>query len=192
MDVWNDPARERFAADRTRLLSQYREHYGEEAPERPGDAIIGILGMLGYPVHRASLPGEQLAAVDLQASKVLVVRDFEARVNERADVLGVLNASLAHELGHIRLHRDLLLARGVEATFHHAPGARLTAAEKRLEAEASCYASVFLVPRRDLVRSPELAMLRLAQRNGHAIPSGPCSGAWCSPWPGSSASAARC
>lgn len=95
------------------------------------------------------------------SEKVSGYCDFEARkiVVNQADGLGRKMFTIAHELGHWLLHRELFLADktryGVLPRFHEPK-------QNVLEIEASVFAADLLVPRRLLVPVSDASPSRLA------------------------------
>lgn len=167
--IWHDAAaRERFADDRRGLLEQLGGNRARDGSRRPYRGIRDIIRLLGFEVQRATLPAEHLAMVDFQQRVVVLEQDPEPKVKPGTDVPGLLNSSLAHELGHVRLHEAELAAEGVHVTFASA-GSR---GYSRREAEADCYAAVFLVPRHTLLGHPAMQPILHAQRIGQDMEQG--------------------
>lgn len=142
-----------YAEDREHLLGLHELNYGLR-PLRPVDALEGVLCMLGYEVTTGPLPAGLWAQV--QGDVVTVADDLAARcAYQKVDLDGVRASSLAHELGHIRLHPDHLC--------------RLEDLHAELERQADLYAAVFLVPWRLLQARPQFVMLLDAQQAGREV-----------------------
>lgn len=91
----------------------------------PAGHLVDLLELFGLRVLMRRLPGCQLGMLDLRNG--LVVADPAKQTHLE------LNLTLAHELGHWRLHRNLL-ERGLQLQPIH-------------EAQAETYAETFLLPK---------------------------------------------
>lgn len=99
----------------------------------------------GYTIEHCSRvqPGV-LGYCNVQTRRVVLPQDFAHRLDFPSSWRQVMRATLAHELGHIRLHSEKMRAGMLEASW---------------EDEANLYAQVFLVPREQLQQHPALDAL---------------------------------
>lgn len=91
------------------------------------------------------VPEDVLAYVDFPKRQVIVARDFSKRLEFPSSTRGVYHATLAHELGHVVLHRKRT---------------HTTVRNPRWEREANQFAQVFLVPFHDLMGRTEVERIQ--------------------------------
>lgn len=128
---------ETYARDRDRLIQRCRIRHREEY-RVPAEAVTRAIALEGYKiVWDDELPETMLGCCHFDCRIVLLAKEFRKRVRYPAVTLEVLMSTLAHELGHIRLH---------------ARQARQGERQPRWEQEAGCYSLVFLVPQGRLVQ----------------------------------------
>ena len=112
----------------------------------PARALAYIIRMLGYRLSWSDhLPEDVYAYTNFDAREVVIARDLRRRLVYPEAARGVIHASLAHELGHIRMHARQ--ARQGKRGLHW-------------EREAHAYACALLVPYRDVMAQPETQVLR--------------------------------
>ena len=144
----------RCARDRDDLFAELYALRPQFAEQRPSKFLkAAIRTVCGFRVApRVLFPG-QLALCDFQSKIVYYNSNLESFVNQKTSLAGLVNSSLAHELGHIRLHTDEMKSRHTES--YHFPDGQVTHVDNRdfqREQEADLYAAVFLVPGRFLVQ----------------------------------------
>lgn len=133
-----------FAQDRNRLLRSWKNNT-HQSFQVPAEALTQIIRMQGYDILWVDyLPSSTLACCHFDHQVVWLARGFASRLRHPQSVLEVLLSSLAHELGHIRLHAWL---------------ARQGAREEHWEDEAFRYAQIFLVPLSQLLQNPDCQTL---------------------------------
>ncbi len=171
--------RERCRLDREHLLDTFAQRFGTETkglliPAAVVDDII--TDVLNYELVDEELPSGQLAVCDFERRRVTVTTRLADFVHPNTDLVALANSTKAHELGHIRLHKEEILRtdRATPDLFGEAPvlmlvtyrdelrAARLTPSQRRREREADLYASVFLIPERVLEEQPAMIRLRRA------------------------------
>ena len=142
---------QQYAEDCAYLLSAALEMSYRRYKVR-ADMLEPVIRFLGYRVSvRKNLPEKVLSYCDFDRKLVVVARDFAERLEFPESATGVLKATLAHELGHIRLHGPLAVQ-----------GLR----QPQWEREAHAYALVFLLPRAELLGRPETHLLLRALEEG--------------------------
>jgi hypothetical protein len=100
-----------------------------------------------YRLSRSKrVPPGVLAYTDYGRKRVVVADDFGKRLEFPGSARAVYHATLAHELGHVVLHRQQ-------------PGGLSPARNRRWEREANHFALVFLVPYHDLVSRTQVQRL---------------------------------
>lgn len=104
---------------------------------------------------RALLKG-QLGLCDFTSKLVYYSSKMkESAKHQNTNIEGLVNSTLAHELGHIRLHSDEIEERYL-GNSEYQPDERFD----QREAEADLYAAIFLVPGRLLVKQSQAQLLR--------------------------------
>lgn len=140
--------RDFYARDRNKIINAACGLLGKEYA-RPLDAIEDLLTLMQYTLVRRPLPGDIRAHTHRQGRTIIVCSNLERKLIYPESLPGVMAFTVAREMGHMRLH--------------------LYQVEKLLPIhgeEASRYAGVFLVPRRDLVALPEFHDMLDAGRAG--------------------------
>jgi len=143
----------RCVADCEHLLGRvkrtFRRHF-----EVPAEVVREAIRVSRFRITFGKVESEtDLAYCDAEARRVVICKDFAAKLQCPWVAHQVRNFTLAHELGHIRLHAHLLRAGEWEAHW---------------EDEATFYARVFLIPRQLLMKRPETGGLlgaRLASQD---------------------------
>jgi hypothetical protein len=144
-----DRARKRadYANDRKRLLAAASE-ITRKRYSRPLEAIPDLIHMLGFRLERKVLPDCQWALTDFQARTIWLCKHLPTKLHYRAAAPAVEAFTLAHELGHLRLHTGR------------------TQFGEQEEQEADEYAGVFLVPQEQLVQLPAFTRLLSSPTQG--------------------------
>lgn len=169
------PVEDRIRAyedDRDELLKVYSELHPRSLNRRPSDLVEGILtDVCLYFIHERPLPRGQLALCDAATKRILwnsLVEDFVD--SDKVDLSSLRRSTMAHELGHVRLHQDELLAKS--CISYQEEGRFLDSRAFQKEREADLYASVFLVPRMTLERESAFEFLADARAEGKSLKSG--------------------
>lgn len=143
----------RYAADCEHLLERVRYRFRCDF-EVPAEVIREAIAVAGFRIVFEEMElDSDLGFCDVEERRVVILKDFESRLQCPWVAEQVLNFTLAHELGHARLHATRLRAGEWEASW---------------EDEATLYARVFLVPRAMLMRCAETQELlgsRLASQD---------------------------
>lgn len=125
-----------FANDRQRQLHSAAGLLGK-CYRRPVDALRDCIELNGYQIVRWPLD-EQLWGLTLtEDRKVVICSNLRSKLKFPETYAAVKAFTLAHELGHIRLH-----------VRHH------TSLTEQHEREADEYAGVFLMPRSQMILLP--------------------------------------
>ena len=148
-----------------RLRPEFREAFPHELLK---SAIRSACGFRVAP--RRLLPG-QLAVCDFQSKIVYYNSEMRSLVGEQVSLEGLLNSTLGHELGHIRLHSEEMRERSPENYHLWSRVAPLEGRSLQRELEADLYASVFLVPERLLMRESEAQRIYTWHREGESVSS---------------------
>ena len=122
---------EEYAEDREQLLLALRR----QGVRRwvPAQLVREAILHCNWRIERAmGMESELLGLCDAEARAVRVPVDFRQRLRVPETAAAVMNETLAHELGHIRLHARQMLEQ--------------TTKKRAWEREADDYARVFLVP----------------------------------------------
>lgn len=135
----------RYAADCEHLLGRVREQSWRRFWV-PAEVVCEAIGAAGFAITFEEMNEEDddLAYCDVEDRRVVLRKDFGLRLRCPWVAHQVRNFTLAHELGHIRLHARLLRAGEWEPHW---------------EEEATFYARVFLIPRRLLMNRLETRSL---------------------------------
>lgn len=123
------------------LATQKRKTFAVRA-----DALRSIIRMLKYEiVWSPQVPDDVFAYTHFDERRVIIAKDLRSRLDFPESFEAMVNATLAHELGHIRMHASAALR-----------GKR----ELRWENEAYSYSYAFLVPYKELMNEPECRLIR--------------------------------
>lgn len=115
----------------------------------PAQRLEGIIESFGLRIAHENL-GFREGAIDLRRGLIIVNTRLPELCDPRTDLHGVRNSILAHELGHWRLHRNLIEAGQVLTQVH--------------ENQAYTYAEEFLLPRDQLRARPEVWEMARARK----------------------------
>lgn len=152
----------------------------------PAAVLVDVFEvLLKMRVAEEPLEGHQLGRCEFVSGKVLVNQRMREITLPNTKVEGVVNSTLAHELGHVRLgherelrqERDLLTQSLFEVStprivcFRNWERRRMSPEERIREAHANLYASVFLVPQRQLMSLEEARLIETCWREGREMSS---------------------
>ena len=130
----------RYAADCEHLLGRVRCRFRCDF-EVPAEVIREAIAVTGFSLVFEEMEHESdLGFCDAENRRIVILKDFVSRLQSPWVADEVLNFTLAHELGHARLHAHLLRQGEWEASW---------------EDEATLYARVFLIPRSMLMKCEE-------------------------------------
>jgi hypothetical protein len=142
--VQNESLEARCAADCEHLLGRVTRRFRRDF-QVPAEVVREAIVVSGFRIEVEEMEQDsELGYCDAEKRRVVILKDFGLRLNCPWVAHRVLNFTLAHELGHARLHADLHRAGGWEPHW---------------EDEATFYARVFLVPRPMLMRRMEIQRL---------------------------------
>ena len=132
------------AADCEHLLGRVRQRFRRRY-EVPAEVVKEAIAVSGFRIVSEEMEQEsELGYCDAEDRRVVILKDFGLRLDCPWVAHRVLNFTLAHELGHARLH-----------AHRHRAGEW----EPHWEDEATFYARVFLVPRPMLMKRVEIQRL---------------------------------
>lgn len=140
----------RYAADCEHLLGRVRQRIRRPFWV-PGEVVREAIWAAGFQVLREPLERGVLGVCDPEDRRVLFAKNFRMRLKCPWAASKVLTSTLAHELGHVRLHAAALRAGDWEPHW---------------EQEATLYARVFLVPRPMLMNCLQVRGLLESQGAG--------------------------
>lgn len=128
--------------DRDALQTEMLELYPRLGKSPPAAWVEDLLPRLcAFRVHELPLPHGQLGLCDISNQLVIINSKMEEFVHHKTDLVALRRSTLAHELGHIRLHSDELVDQFVS---HHKPYQDTRYSQKEMEADL--YAAIFLAP----------------------------------------------
>lgn len=141
----------RLSADRDGLLREFDLTYPHRRESRPSEKVESVLtDICGFHVVDEPLCLGQLALCDFSSRTVIVNSDMERVVDKRTNLELLRRSTLAHELGHIRLHTEEI-SQGVTLHYFGGSGQFTDSRSYQKEREADLYAGIFLVPVEDLL-----------------------------------------
>ncbi|CAM9319976.1 unnamed protein product, partial [Phaeothamnion confervicola] len=127
------------------LIDQLAARKGKNFITR-AEALTPVIHMLGYKViWSPKVPDDIFAYTNFDDRRVILAKNLRSRLDFPESFQALVHATLAHELGHIRMHASAALR-----------GKR----ELRWENEAYSYSYAFLVPYKELMNEPECRILR--------------------------------
>lgn len=139
----------RCVADCERLLGEVRRRYRRDYAV-PAEVIQEAIWASKFRIVYEEVESDtDLAFCDVDGRRVVLCKNFTLKLQYPLVAHQVRNFTLAHELGHIRLHARRLEAGDWDAGW---------------EDEANFYARTFLIPRRLLMSRPQLAGLLQSRR----------------------------
>lgn len=155
----------RLSADRDDLLGRLFLLYPELEGSRPSELVEDVLvDICGFHVVDEPLGPGQLALCDFSNRTVIVNSELEQNMHHKANVELLRQSTLAHELGHIRLHADEV-AEGCTLHYLGSSGEFIDSRSYQKEREADLYAGVFLVPLEELLRQHSVQNLLRNKRD---------------------------
>lgn len=149
----------RFSEDRDELLGELNLLYPRLEAAAPSEKVeIVLTDICGFHVVDEPLCFGQMALCDFSNRVVIVNSEMDRFVpdKERRDMLRP--STLAHELGHIRLHADEI-AEGYTVHFYGESGRFTDSRSFQKEREADLYAGLFLVPLEELLTQRSIQSL---------------------------------
>lgn len=154
-------------SDRDELLNRYDCLYPQDADKTSAEKVEDvILDVCGFHVVDQPLGLGQLAFCDFMTKTVIVNSETESFVNDGVCLERLRWSTLAHELGHIRLHAEEILEEG--SICYYGEGREFVDTRSyQKEREADFYAAVFLVSKEGLLAHPsaqEILEYRLSRR----------------------------
>lgn len=139
---------ETYAEDRERLLLELRRQ-GWRAWV-PARLVRRAILLCGWRIERCHGMASSLLGLCCPESQVIQVpTDFRQRLRVPQTARAVMNETLAHELGHLRLHAPAMLKHQTK--------------QRGWEKEANDYARVFLVPLLSLLNRLPMELLLKAE-----------------------------
>lgn len=139
----------------------------------PSELVESVItDICHYAIEERPLPRAQLALCDVQARKIRVnsrVRDFVDI--KKVNLLALRRSTMAHELGHVRLHQDEMEQRTFLSSYG-AGGRFEDPRARQKEFEADLYGAVFLVPLERLKQTAAFQALEKARLDERKLKSG--------------------
>jgi hypothetical protein len=126
----------------------------------PAEAVEDALIFCGFHVVDEPLPRHQYAVCDMAQRLVVVNSEMSRFVHKWSNLTALRRGKLAHELGHVVLHRDDI-SRRVFRSYQDEERFVDTRAYQQ-ENEADLFARLYLMPQESLLRERECEMLRSA------------------------------
>jgi IrrE N-terminal-like domain len=161
----------RFSADRDELLEQLAmlwEHFETLLPSQQVEAVL--IDICGFDVVDEPLKLNQLALCDFEGRRVTVNSEMGKFVHHKTDLTLLRLSTLAHELGHIRLHGDEV-TQGCSIHYVGDPGRFSDSRAYQKEREADLYAGIFLVPIEKMLQERRVQNLLRNLQNGRQMSS---------------------
>ena len=100
------------------------------------------------------MPHAQLALCDFGSRIISLNSEMSKFVHHKTDFFGLENSTLAHELGHLRLHREEF-AETAAANYYRGASSDKENRHFQKEYEADLYLAVFLVPKNQVLETRE-------------------------------------
>lgn len=162
----------RYEVDRDERLEDLYELYPRLRGTMPADLVESVItDVCLYFIDERSLPTAQLAVCDIGSRKIKFnSRMIEFVDSKKVNLLALRRCTMAHELGHVRLHQDEMEQRTYISFQGNGRFQDSRAYQK--ESEAELYATVFLVPRELLESNALFQDLVEARRNDKELRSG--------------------
>ena len=141
----------RYSEDRNELLEKLAVLYPTLESLRPSEKVeLVITDICQFHVVDEPLCKMQLALCDFRSKTVIVNSKMGEDVHHNTNLELLRCSTLAHELGHIRLHADEI-AEGCTLQYMGSSGQFSDSRGYQKEREADFYAGIFLVPVEDLL-----------------------------------------
>ncbi len=172
-EIDKDEMIQRCEQDRDSLLKAFRRLYPRfEHKKRPADVLRAIISdVCGFRIAPRPLVAGQLALCDFQQKIVYLNSDIKRFVHHKTTIETLNNSTLAHELGHIQLHADEMADRTTVTYYTMSGMTQIDHRDLYREREADLYASIFLVPKLQLLQNRQGYRLREAYKNGREMSS---------------------
>lgn len=161
-----------YEVDRDERLEDLFEFFPRLRGLYPAELVENVLtDVCLYFIQERPLPRGQMALCSVATRRVL----FNSKISEfvdskRVDLLALRRCTMAHELGHVRLHQDEM-DQSEFISFQGNGHFRDSRAYQK-EEEADLYAQVFLVPLKLLEKTVPFRTLLDARAQGRAMSSG--------------------
>ena len=162
---------EKCRKDRDELIERIEICYPEFAGQPPSVWVEDLIcSLCGFRVDEYPLPLGQLGVCDIANRMVLTNSEMNRFVDPKVNLKALRNSTLAHELGHIRLHQYELESQFISlySRWQKDQDSRLLQREN----EADLYAAVFLVPGRMFVANPRGAEIYSTWKNQRTVKPG--------------------
>lgn len=143
--------------DRERLADDFFLHRPNWEGKPASYWLEEMLELCGVQVRDCPLPPKQLGLCDLRENFVFINSEMKSFVHHRTNLKALRASTLAHELGHVRLHQDEDDSQVFVNNYQDKNTFQHPRAFQR-EREADLYAALFLVP------LPQLKEHRVAKR----------------------------
>lgn len=141
----------RFNKDRDELLQEFDLRYPRLRDRMPSEKVESVLtDICGFHVVDEPLVTGQFAVCDFSSRTVFVNSEMERMAHHKTNVDLLRLSTLAHELGHIRLHWDEM-AGGCSLHYLGDTGQFADSRSFQKEREADLYAGLFLIPLKELL-----------------------------------------
>jgi hypothetical protein len=115
-------------------------------------ALPAVVRMLGYKIIWSDdVPDDVFGYTHFDHRQIVLAKDLRDRLEFPEAFGGFLNATIAHELGHIRMHANAALRGKRELAW---------------ENEAYTYSCAFLVPFKEVMSEPECRLIRAGLLQG--------------------------
>lgn len=162
----------RCSADREELTRRLDLLYPREKDRTSSEKVERVLtDVCRFHVVDEPLPSGQLAVCDFSNRLVIVNSEMGRFVHHKTCLDLLRRSTLAHELGHIRLHWDEV-QEGCTLHYFGESGQFSDARAYQKEREADLYSGLFLVPLESLLKEPSIQNLLRSKRDSRPIASG--------------------
>lgn len=154
------------AADRDLLLGEILKRYPEYDSAKPAELVeLVILDCCNFHVVDRPLAHKQLARVNFGLRRVTIQSRMKSFVHQNTNLVALRRSTLAHELGHIRLHNDEIHEQVFDSYYPDQFSNRVYQKER----EADLYAAIFLVPKAQLLKSGPMKRFIRARLDGRQL-----------------------
>lgn len=159
----------RLSADCEHLLDELHLKYPHLVDLPPALKVEDVLlDICKFHVIDIPLPLGQIALCDFSTSTVIFNSELKL---EDGDIQHLRHGTLAHELGHIRLHQEEI-SEEFQAGYSEFLGIVVDPRSYQKEREADLYASLFLMPLSRLLKEPEVQKMLRNLKDRKAMGSG--------------------
>jgi len=148
-----------LSTDRDLLLEKLALLYPRSEKALPSENVEAVLtDVCGFHVVDEPLARGQLALCDFSSRTVIVNSELEANFKDDSGFELLRRSTLAHELGHIRLHTEEI-EEGCTLHYYGSSGRFIDSRSFQKEREADFYAGIFLVPVEALLQEKSVQTL---------------------------------